>query len=222
LIQAILFDLDGLAVDSEPHSIVSWAAVLARRGVTLDQPTLDRVLGWRIDDTSRLFVEQYQLSDRPVDLSREKTEYQINHLAGNVPPMPGLIELLDAIDEWGLKKAIASSGRRPYVIAVLRAADLDQRFGTLVTGDDVANGKPAPDIFLAAAQALGVEPASCLVLEDAPAGVQAAKAAGMLCIAIPNDFTRSLDLSLADRRLPSLHNVRELLPQLVEGVKRET
>jgi beta-phosphoglucomutase-like phosphatase (HAD superfamily) len=78
----------------------------------------------------------------------------------------------------------------------------------------VINGKPAPDVFLKAAQTLKTEPKNCLVLEDAPAGVQAAKAANMLCIAVPNEHTRALDLSLADEVLPSLLAVRDRLPML--------
>ena len=211
MIQAILLDLDGLMVDSEPHSIASWQAVLARRGAAFDQPTLDRILGLRLSETAQMAIDLFHLPDRPADLAREKTEYQITHLDGHVAAMPGLIELLDEIDQRGASKAIASSGTRRYVLAVLQTTHLTDRFSVIVTGDDVINGKPAPDVFLKAAEALRVEPQHCLVLEDAPAGVQAAKAANMLCIAVPNEHTRQLDLSLADEVLPSLSAVRDRL-----------
>jgi HAD superfamily hydrolase (TIGR01509 family) len=215
MIQAILFDLDGLMFDSEPHSLASWEAVLAERGVTLDQSTIGSILGLLIDATARILIERYNLPDTVQSLSEAKTEYQIAHLDGNVPPLPGLIELLDEIDRRGLKRAVASSGIRRYVEAVLRANDLRDRFSVVVTGDDVARGKPEPDIFLAAARALNVEPANCLVLEDAPAGVQAAKGAGMLCIAVPNSSVAQLDLSQADHIMASLNEVRDMLPQLI-------
>ena len=211
MIQAILFDLDGLMVDSEPHSLASWEAVLQERGVTLDQLTIDSILGLRIDATARTLIDKYHLPDTVQGLSDAKTEYQIAHLDGNVQPMPGLIELLDEIDRRDLKKAVASSGIHRYVEAVLRANGLLDRFSVIITGDQVAHGKPAPDVFLAAAHALHVEPQHCLVLEDAPAGVQAAKAAGMTCIAVPDQGVAKLDLSQADKVMPSLHEVRTLL-----------
>jgi HAD superfamily hydrolase (TIGR01509 family) len=211
MIKAILFDLDGLMFDSEPHSLASWAAVLAERGVTLDQLTIDSILGRRIDATARTLIDKYHLPDTVPGLADAKTEYQITHLAGKVKPMPGLIELLDEIDRRGLAKAIASSGIRRYVDAVLRVNDLLDRFSVIITGDQVAHGKPAPDVFLAAARALNVEPQHCLVLEDAPAGVQAAKAAGMTCIAVPDHSVAQLDLSQADKVVTSLHDVREFL-----------
>ncbi len=216
MIQAILFDLDGLMVDSEPHSLGSWQAVLARRGVTLDQLTIDRILGLRIDETARTLIEIHHLPDSVDELSRDKTEYQIEHLDGNVKPLPGLFELLDEIDRRGLAKAVASSGQRSYVEAVLQNTQLIDRFSVIITGDDVSRGKPAPDVFLAAARALQVKPQSCLVLEDAPAGVQAAKAAGMFCIAIPNEHSRALDLSQADQIMASLVDVRGALDSIID------
>jgi HAD superfamily hydrolase (TIGR01509 family) len=215
MIKAILFDLDGLMFDSEPHSLASWEAVLAERGVTLDQLTIDSILGLRIDATARTLIDTYHLPDTVRGLSDAKTEYQITHLRGNVPPMPGLPELLDEIDRRGLKKAVASSGIRRYVEAVLRVNGLLDRFSTIITGDQVAHGKPAPDVFLAAARALHVKPPYCLVLEDAPAGVQAAKAAGMRCIAVPDRSVAQLDLSQADQILAALSDVRAALPQLL-------
>ncbi len=215
MIRAILFDLDGLMFDSEPHSLASWEAVLAERGAKLDQLTIDSILGRRIDATARTLIDTYHLPDTMQGLADAKTDYQIAHLAGNVKPMPGLLELLDEIDRRGLPKAIASSGIRAYVEAVLRVNGLLDRFSVIITGDQVAHGKPAPDVFLAAARALHVEPAHCLVLEDAPTGVQAAKAAGMQCIAVPDRGVAQLDLSQADRTLASLNAVRVLLPQLI-------
>ncbi len=211
MIQAILFDLDGLMFDSEPHSLASWEAVLKERGITLDQLTIDSILGLRIDATARTLIDKYHLPDTVQELSEAKTEYQIAHLAGNVPPMPGLFELIAAIDQRGLSKAIASSGIRRYVEAVLRVNGLLDRFSVIITGDQVAHGKPAPDVFLAAAHALNVEPQHCLVLEDAPAGVQAARAAGMTCIAVPDHSMARLDLSQAVKIVASLHDVRTLL-----------
>lgn len=211
MIEAILFDLDGLMVDSEPHSIASWQAVLAKRGVQFDQNALDSVLGQRVVETATIAIRLFHLPERPEDLAQEKAEYQIAHLNGNVQPMPGLIELLDWVDQSGLKKAVASSGLRRYIDAVLATTHVQDRFDVIISADDVINGKPAPDVFLAAARALNVPPENCLVLEDAPFGVQAAKAAGMMCFAVPNAHSHALDLSLADRVVASLSEVKSIL-----------
>jgi HAD superfamily hydrolase (TIGR01509 family) len=216
-IQAILFDLDGLMVDSEPHSIASWQAVLSARGASFDQDLIDRTFGLRVDETAQLLKETYHLPDTIAELGREKFEYQIAHLDGNVTLMPGLIELLDTIDRLSLPKAVASSSQRRYVDAVLQSLGLADRFSVIIGGDEVPHGKPAPDIFLAAARALRIDPAGCLVLEDAPAGLQAAKAGGMQCLAVPNPHTRSLDLSAADQILSSLFQVRDYLLQHLSG-----
>jgi HAD superfamily hydrolase (TIGR01509 family) len=214
-IRAILFDLDGLMVDSEPHSLASWQAVLRTSDVTLSQEIINCMFGRRLIDAARMLAKIYALGDSPEILAREKEEYQINHLAGQVRPMPGLGELLDEVDRRSLPKAVASSGVQRYVSAVLGEVGLTERFHTIVTGDEVESGKPAPDIFLAAARALSIAPQRCLVLEDASAGVQAAKAAEMRCVAIPNVHTQMLDLSLADWVLPSLIAVCGKLPILL-------
>ena len=156
MIEAILFDLDGLMVDSEPHSIASWQAVLAKRGVQFDQAALDSVLGQRVIETAQTAIRLFHLPDQPEDLAQEKAEYQIAHLDGNVTAMPGLIELLDFVDHSGLKKAVASSGLRHYIDAVLTATHVRDRFSVIISADDVVNGKPAPDVFLAAARALDI------------------------------------------------------------------
>jgi HAD superfamily hydrolase (TIGR01509 family) len=211
MIEAVLFDLDGLMVDSEPHALATWQMVMARRGVKLDQAVIDAMLGQRLDDTARMLIERYDLSDDPLALGAEKTDLQIERLDGNAPAMPGLLELIDALDVRGVKRAVASSGVRRYVRAVLTSIGLAGRFDVVVAGDDVANGKPAPDVFLRAAARLDASPAACLALEDAPNGIAAAKAAGMVCIAVPNALTRALDLSGADLVLPSLLAVRDAL-----------
>jgi HAD superfamily hydrolase (TIGR01509 family) len=215
VIHAILFDLDGLMVDSEPHSLASWRAILSSRGVGLDPAVSERMFGLRQIEAARMLVEVYGLADQPSLLGREKEEYQLRHLDGQINSMPGLYELLNEIDRRELRTAVASSGARPYVNAVLQAIGLTGRFRVIVTGDDVVNGKPAPDVFLAAARAVHIDPPGCLVLEDAPSGVQAAKAAGMRCVAVPNAHTRVLDLSSADVILPSLLAVRDTLASLV-------
>lgn len=216
-IRAILFDLDGLMVDSEAHALAMWREVLARREVELDQATIDAMLGLRLFETASMLVKRFDLPDDAQALGAEKSDLQLERLDGNVSAMRGLFELIDAVDERGLQRAVASSGTRRYIDAVLKSIGLENNFAVIVSGDDVPKGKPAPDVFLRAAERLGVAAAACLVLEDAPAGVAAAKAAGMWCVAVPNEFSRDLDLSAADYRLPSLIHVRDALDVLLRA-----
>ena len=103
-----------------------------------------------------------------------------------VPVKPGLFELLDVLDTRGIKKCVATSTARSRADQLLSTAGLRGRFGTLIGGDSVSRGKPHPDIFLTAAETAGVKPENCLVLEDSAAGMEAAAAAGMRCIAVPD------------------------------------
>lgn len=130
-----------------------------------------------------------------------------------IPTKPGLAELLDLVDQQGIAKAVATSTARALAIKKLTAARLRHRFDTMVCGDEVAQGKPAPDIFLAAAAELGVAPAHCLVLEDSSAGIQAAHAAGMRAVWVPDLIQPSPAITpLAFCVLGDLHQVCALLP----------
>jgi HAD superfamily hydrolase (TIGR01509 family) len=125
-----------------------------------------------------------------------------------LPIKPGAIELLDWLDAARLPRAIASSSTREMIARHLRESQLTQRFALVVGGDEVAQGKPAPDIFLEAAHRLAVAPAQCLVLEDSEAGVRAAHAAGMVTIMIPDLKSPSQEIRhLAHHIMPSLHDV---------------
>lgn len=215
LIQAILFDLDGLMVDSEPLAEEAWRILLARYGHVLDSATMADLLGLRPADSARLIQGRFSLPQSPGQVAAEKTEVLRSlTLAGTLRTMPGLFDLLAAADERGLTRAVATSSSQDWASFALHAVGADQGFGAVISGDHVANGKPAPDIYLEAASALSLPPEACLALEDSPAGVQAAKAAGMRCVAVPNESTIALDLSAADWILPSLTVVAEQLDVL--------
>jgi HAD superfamily hydrolase (TIGR01509 family) len=214
-VQAVIFDLDGLMVDSEPLAREAWGAFLARQGYTLDEETVNAMLGLRLMDSSRLIKESFDLPLTVEQIAEQRSELFLASLAGNLQPMPGLIELLKAIDARGLRRAVATSSPGFYAPVALREIGVADGFATIVTGDMVSKGKPAPDIYLAAAEALGEPPAACLALEDSPNGVRAAKGAGMRCIAVPNELSAGLDLSEADAVLPSLAVVAERLDELL-------
>lgn len=204
---AVVFDLDGLLVDSEPIQIQAWEVFLGRYGHALTPELLGRMFGLRVRDTARLVVEELRLPLSPEAAFRERDGIFFGLLAAGIQPLPGALEIVSHLRTRGLPLALATSGHRRYADHVLAALGLVGSFAAEVTGDDVAHGKPAPDIYLAAAAALSLESHRCLALEDAPFGVAAAKAAGLRCLAIPNAHTRGLaGLEAADAVLPSLHD----------------
>jgi len=189
--------------------------LLARYGHTLDQEIINAMLGLRLADSSLLVTERFGLPLPASQIAAEEKHIFMGLLDGNLRPMPGLSDLLRAVDARGLPRAVATSSGRDYALIALRTVGVADGFAAIVTGDDVMHGKPAPDIYLAAAAELGRQAASCLALEDSPIGVSAAKAAGMRCVAVPNELTAELDLRMADRVFPSLMAVTDQLDNLL-------
>ena len=215
MISAVIFDMDGLMIDSEPLQKEAWQVTLRRYGHEMDDALFGQLLGLRTSEDAILLRERFSLPVTAEALLRQRTEALFASLPGRVKPMPGLYELLDDLKVRGLCCALATSGEQAYMAMVMRELKLEGAWGTRVVAQDVTRGKPAPDVYLLAAQRLGLPPAQCLVLEDAPNGVAAARAAGMKCVAVPNEFTLSLDLSAADIILPSLLAVRDNLDTLI-------
>ena len=214
-IQAIIFDLDGLMVDSEPLAKQAWSTLLADFGHTLDLETTHALLGLRLMDSSRLIKERFDLPLSVEQIADRRADIFLTSLPGNLKPMPGLIELLNAVDSRGLARAVATSSPGFYAPVALREVGVADGFVAIITGDMVDRGKPNPDIYLQAANALAVCPTECLALEDSPNGVKAAKAAGMRCVAVPNGLSARLDMSEADEVLPSLAAVAANLDELL-------
>jgi pseudouridine-5'-monophosphatase len=200
VISAVIFDMDGLMIDSEPLQKEAWQATLRRYGHEMDDALFGQLLGLRTSEDAILLRERFGLPVTAEALLRQCTEVLFASLPGRVKPMPGLYELLAGI------KARAM---------VMRELELEGAWDARAVAQNVTRGKPAPDVYLLAARRLGLPPAQCLVLEDAPNGIAAAKFAGMKCVAVPNEFTRSLDLSAADASMPSLLSVRDQLDVLI-------
>jgi len=217
-LKAILFDLDGLLVDSEPLSRQSWAEVIAEAGYELSDAIFLQMIGRTEKEVKRLFKQAFG-EDFPFEAVYQRREQHFVEALERegVPPKPGAHELLAYLERVGLQKAVASSTYRYLAEMKLRGAGLHSYFEVIVTGDDVAHGKPAPDIFLEAARRLGVTPAECIVLEDSTAGIQAANAAGMRCIHIPD----VQPVPEAVRRLAQwhAHSLAEV-PAILEGLRR--
>jgi pseudouridine 5'-phosphatase len=183
-----IFDLDGVLLDTEPLYTAATAAVAARFGKVYDWSVKRDCIGRGTREAARIIVEALALPLSPEALVHERDRVLVE-LVARAPAMRGAETFTRALAERGVPMAIATSTEKP-LFAIKAAAHRDWLaiFGAAVCGDDprVARSKPAPDIFLAAAHDLGADPADCLVFEDSPFGVEAARAAGMQVIALPD------------------------------------
>ena len=217
-IQALIFDFDGLILDTETAALESWRSIYAEYGHDLSlelwKDALGRAPGHGFDAAAHLATLVNTPIDRVVLLAERQARKR--QLCETLMVLPGVRELLEEAHKLDLPCAIASSSDREWVEGWLRRHDFYDAFACVRTSDDVAAAKPAPDLFLSAASCLGVPPANCLVFEDSPNGVLAAKRAGLFCVAVPNALTGQLLLEHADLRLGSLAELP--LPALLEHV----
>lgn len=188
LVNAILFDMDGVLTDSEP--VINEAAIrgLRERGIDPRPEDFEPFVGMGEDRYIGGVAEAYGLPYTP-DMKRRVYEIYLDILPHRLTPFPGVHDLLDALTDAGFRLALASSADRIKVTANLEAIGVPrQRFGAIIAAEDVERRKPAPDIYLEAARRLAVPASECCVVEDALSGIEAAKSAGMRCIAVSTSF----------------------------------
>ena len=203
---AVIWDMDGVIVDTAPYHLGAWQYVFQKRGVNFTDRDFKRNFGQRNDTIIRNALgENTTQSDINV-IASEKEDYFRRTVAQNIKPLPGAIKLIKALSEDGFKIAIASSAPIENIRLLIGNLGIGDCFHHIVTGRDVTEGKPSPQGFLLAAQRLGVEPEHCIVIEDAVAGVAAAKRAGMHCLAVTNTHPRER-LGEADLVVDSLEEV---------------
>jgi HAD superfamily hydrolase (TIGR01509 family) len=210
-IAAVVFDLDGLLVDSEPLQAWAWDEYVSRFGARLTPDVLHRMLGRRAVDAVEIAVEMLELPVTGADALRDRDEIFLAAVPGAILPMDGATELLATLRQRRVPIALATSGHRRYVDLALESSGMTGTFDVEVTGEMVTRGKPHPDVYLQAARLLGITPEHCIALEDAPNGIASAKAAGMLCFAVSSDPDSPHDISHADAVLASL---RDVIPTL--------
>ena len=200
----VIFDMDGVLVDSEPFICRAAIAMLAEKGVTAVPEDFVPYVGTGENSYLGNVARKYGLElDLPVDKPRTY-EIFFELIKEGMDPLPGALKFVAQCRRRGLRLAVASSADRCKVDANLEAIKLDPlSFDAIITGDDVVNKKPAPDIFLAAAKAIELPAEDCLVIEDAPSGVAAALAAGARCLALSTTVDAD-KLSNADWIAPNL------------------
>ena len=204
MIAALIFDFDGLLVDTETPAFESWQPIYAEYGHTLPLDLWKEALGTShgFDPLAHLAT----LAGKPIDRDELWARRVVSkeQLSALQPLLPGAQAILDQARAMALPCALASSSDRAWIDRWLSLHNIVSYFACIRTADDVVRTKPAPELFLSAAACLGVRPNACLVFEDSPNGILAARAAGMRCVAVPGAITRQLELPPADLVIVSL------------------
>jgi beta-phosphoglucomutase len=187
--RAVIFDIDGTIVDNMHLHAEAFAVFAERHGLPpLTQDDRARLDGRRNSEIFPILFKREVPRDEWLAYEHEKEGLYRELSRGRLSPMNGLQPLIDRLEHEGIPKALATSAPKLNVEHTLAELGLSGAFSTIVRGDEVARGKPAPDVFIEAARRLGVDPAGCLVFEDAPMGVEAAHAAGMRVVALTTSF----------------------------------
>jgi len=203
-ISAVVFDLDGLMLNTEDVFELAGQELLQRRGKQMTDAIRHRMIGRRPHEAFAALTELTGITEPIEDLLDETRELFAIFAEQHLACMPGLIELLELIDNRQLPRAVATSSPRTYMETLLNRFDLLEPFTVTLTAEDVTHGKPHPEIYLTAAQRLGIAPSSMLVLEDSEAGTQAAAAAGAFVVAVPNEHTSFGDFSMSSMQVDGL------------------
>jgi len=209
LIEAVIFDFDGLILDTESALFAAWQRTYAEFGAELSLSLWTANIGGYSYEAFHPMDHLEKLAGRALDreeINRRRRKWYWSRVHAQ-EALPGVREAVDAAKCMGLKLGIASSSDRAWVAGHLERLGLLDRFDALVCGDEVARVKPDPELYRTALDTLKVPAARCFAIEDSPKGVAAAKGAGLYCVAVPNPVTRTLDLGTCNRRLESLDAV---------------
>lgn len=184
---AVIFDMDGLMLDTERMARVAWTRALAEQGFELSSENYLRLVGHTVQDAQLILEEMFGPAIPFQEIFQQRTQYYQDDINSNgIPVKPGLFHLLDFLEANQITKAVASSTPCWFARQKLAHAEIEKRFKCIVCGDMVTHGKPEPDLFLEAARLIGFAPSQCVVLEDSEAGILAAHRAGMLPLMIPD------------------------------------
>jgi len=204
--RAVIWDMDGVIVDTAPYHLKAWQEAFSKRRVKFTEADFRYSFGQRNDTIIKSTLGEDTSQELIEAISREKEEYFRHRIQQHIQPLPGVLELMKSLKKRGFKMALASSAPTENIALLTRSLGIDSCFQAIISDKDVTKGKPDPQGFKLAARKLGVKPANCIVIEDAVAGVTAAKRAGMHCLAVTNTHPGT-SLTAADLIVDTLEKV---------------
>lgn len=209
MLRAVLFDFDGLILDTEVPEVETYREIYADHGHEFPDEVWMRMIGISSPDMVDLPWKVLEAKVGPVDRQalQDRSRLRRLELIAKQPVQPGVVQALDACDRLNLRKAVVSSSRRSWVEGHLTSLGLLDRFESVTAGHEGEPSKPAPDLYNKALVKLHLSAKEAIAIEDSPNGIQAAVSAGLFTIAVPNRLTALLDLSCANLRLDSLTDV---------------
>jgi HAD superfamily hydrolase (TIGR01509 family) len=215
MIEAVVFDLDGVIVDSEQVWDEVREQLAHERGGAWHEGAQADMMGMSSPEWSRYMHERIGLAESPEEINDEVVRRMLERYRESLPLIDGAVDAVRRLAA-AFTLGVASSSNRPLIEVVLERAGIAELFAAVVSSEEVARGKPAPDVYLEAARRLEVEPGRCAAVEDSSNGIRAAHAAGMRVLALPNShYPPAPDaLTLAD---VVVRSPRELTPELVRG-----
>jgi HAD superfamily hydrolase (TIGR01509 family) len=205
-LEAVLFDMDGVIIDSEPLWSDAEKELLARRNLPYSPSLKTAMMGRDARGAVGYLIEHYSLTESLGKLIEERNQLIAELFKEHLKAIPGALDLVRSVIAAGILTGLVSSSPKPLVELALEKLVTTGLFDLTLSGDQVVRGKPAPDIYITAAEKLGVKPEYCLVIEDAPHGVAAAKDAGMCCLAISTSVS-VVELAMADKVVSGFEEV---------------
>ena len=209
--KAVIFDMDGLLVDSEPIHFKTSVRLFGKYGKRFTKANAKEFLGVRVFEEMKILKRRWRLEPSPEALLTERKTIFRELVETELQLSKGAKELLEYLSKERILVGLGTSAESWYVVAVVKKFNLGRYFGAIVDGEQVKRGKPDPEVYVKVAEKLGIKPSECLVLEDAPVGVMAAKGAGMRCWAVPGAFTNIRSCNEADEIFKSLVEGRQAL-----------
>jgi HAD superfamily hydrolase (TIGR01509 family) len=215
MLKAVIFDLDGLMINSERNSFYMWRDQLSDYGLEFTHDEYQKLIGQGATFTAKYMQKRIGTSIPAQEIMDEHWDRLTEYIAEHVDPFPGLFGLIEGLEKLCLHLGVASNSRKNYVEQALIGLNLHDTFECVLSAQQVAKPKPAPDIYLQAAKCLGVSTSLCLALEDSPPGVKSALAAEMRCVVVPNLDLDASNFDGAFARFDNLVQVHRNLDRIL-------